>query len=787
MRESKEKRSKESRGRKIVGKGSWTIWCMVLFLLTILQGCGSQQVPDKEQEQTSETLQRETEGTTESQTEPPKQSEPVVLTLVEEEIELTETSINFGDLSIDIPEGVRAEIYIAKDGSQAADLFVADLQYAVPHRIRLEHYTGEWEEEKGLINALLDLTAGERADCKYRYEIGKEYCYLISRAEQNCYALVRKQNIYLIPDDQGGGSDYSFGGLLYGDNVRWRDHQWTIGVAESSQKKSFVKCMQGDKTELFFEYDGNTRECFVYENRYYEQPIQFIKSEKEYAYLETKTDWNFDGYKDLYLHAGQIFLWNAETGQFEKAKLPEEFYPWYMQMFSETQSIWYFDSDYDEQLNMQNETEQLWKWEKNELVLQRECKVEWGEETIRIWAYEGTPDKVLFDETFSKEEWKKDSETVKMLYEQFYAGVVPAEAFYLLHEDNAGQQYIPQELLDKIEQAMRNGTELKTLKAMTEGRELSWEEICSLAREHEDIRKEVVWIEDSEWGKGILLEADGDNDGIKDLLLEEYLGGTAGFTFFIFFQGQEDGTFKYKSRYDHVSEEFAMINFEGKNYLCRTSFDYQKKLYWGFDLFCYEDGRRVEEVYLRLNPADYKVNISDCTDNHYLELAKQTKEMGLGYYAQISEYENVVGSAEQAATPPEEEQDDWTAYREDTDWFESDFNNDGDLELYYKYIWLCSNINTSDILEFGGDRESSITDILYKYDGGAPMMMWVTAYEGENIIHILYFTGLYDFDIVGYRLNGTDLQKLYCIEYQATEGVSVERRCPHETMYEAIR
>ena len=56
-----------------------------------------------------------------------------------------------------------------------------------------------------------------------------------------------------------------------------------------------------------------------------------------------------------------------------------------------------------------------------------------------------------------------------------------------------------------------------------------------------------------------------------------------------------------------------------------------------------------------------------------------------------------------------------------------------------------------------------------------PMMMWVSACEGKNITNILYRTGLYDFNIVGYLMEGDDYAQVYCVEAATEYEVSQER------------
>ena len=70
-------------------------------------------------------------------------------------------------------------------------------------------------------------------------------------------------------------------------------------------------------------------------------------------------------------------------------------------------------------------------------------------------------------------------------------------------------------------------------------------------------------------------------------------------------------------------QEFGIISFEGKNYLCRTDFDYGKKQYNGFSVSCYEDGKIVETVIIRLSADSYNIKVTEC-DERYTDLAQDS-------------------------------------------------------------------------------------------------------------------------------------------------------------------
>ena len=57
---------------------------------------------------------------------------------------------------------------------------------------------------------------------------------------------------------------------------------------------------------------------------------------------------------------------------------------------------------------------------------------------------------------------------------------------------------------------------------------------------------------------------------------------------------------------------------------------------------------------------------------------------------------------------------------------------------------------------------------------GTPIMMWVEPFEEENIINVISLTGLHDFEITGFLLNGAAYTSIYRITAEVTYGVDKE-------------
>ena len=82
-------------------------------------------------------------------------------------------------------------------------------------------------------------------------------------------------------------------------------------------------------------------------------------------------------------------------------------------------------------------------------------------------------------------------------------------------------------------------------------------------------------------------------------------------------------------------------------------------------------------------------------------------------------------------------------------------------------------MGTSECLSFYGDGEGieHTNNALYAIEG-RPIMMWVEPFEGKNIINVISLTGLHDFEITGFLLNGAEYTSIYRITAEVTYGVN---------------
>ena len=751
---------------------------ILIMLAILLTGCGNDVqtedtvIPDMSVQSDVET-QAEDDKEEESTTEEPKPSF-AKMTLLDTEPEPDGNVLLYGNLQISLPEGVTVEQQESEGDAAVIDLVGAESVKSeegygksgpFPPRIWLANYHVEHNDDiREVISAMLDLLSG--VTIRERYISGEERCYLYTynKPYKKGYILIYEDDVYIV-EEVSSESDYSFGGLLEERAVQWKSRTCEFDNEQSSSIHFYSKF----STEIGMTFlvaqtsiKGKMRVLLLYQDGYFSSLYQNIAYEEWSQEPEFK-DCNFDGCLDIAVSdAGsdtRIYLWNAEQKEYEAAQIPEDFsedsWYWYIEYFPETKTIWKCDLDY---------TEILWKWEGTALVKQRECIAEVDGEDVRISAYEGSSTNILFDETVTKEEWEQNSIKVQKLYQQFYAEMVPEESdIYLqaIDYNQESKEYISQALLDTLTKAMLDGTELETLKELMNDKELTKDEVLELAKGNPAMRDDVIEADRS--GNYIMVMVDADNDGIMDIVAEEYFGGTAGFTEYVFYKGQEDGTYQKTSSYDAVREEFGVISYDGKNYLCRTLYDYNKKIYDALSIACYVDGVRVQTAELTFFPEKYDIRLAECIEEKYREFAENIFENSLYFKETIDEYRNIIGSSEEKL--PSKEQ-----YK-----FQCDLDNDGEAEQYSKYIWEPSNMGTSECLYLYGDGEGiEHTNDALRTTEGTPIMMWVKPFEEKNIINVISLTGLHDFEITGFLLNGAEYTSIYRITAEVTYGINKE-------------
>ncbi|MDE7267509.1 MAG: hypothetical protein K2N89_08600 [Lachnospiraceae bacterium] len=707
------------------------------------------------------------------------------LTLLDTKIQLDGNTLSYGKLQITLPDGVTVEQQEPDGGTVVIDLVGAESarekegfyrSKPFPPRIWLANYHVEYDDIMELISALLDLLPG--VSIREQYISGEEHCYLYTYNEytfttdKKGYLLIYEDDVYIV-EEISAESYYGFGALLDDKAVQWKDRTCALEDGNSYEKQLYSKCnVESDMTFLVLQtaIADKMRVLILYRDGYFSSIYQNIVYE-EWRKEPSFKDCNFDGYPDIVVSDTRIYLWNTEQKKYEATQIPEDFseYSWYTRFFPETETIWRYDFDYVRDVEGTTSwddgdyTEILWKWEGAALVKQRECIAEVRGKDVRISAYEGSLSNILFDKTFTREDWEQNRMEVQKLYRQFYAGMVLEENDGRLHTidyDQESEEYIPQALLDIITKAMLDGVELETMEELANDRELTRDEVSAIAKDNLAMRCDLVEAEVCA-GNYIMVMADADNDGIMDIVAEEYFGGTAGFTEYVFYKGQEDGTYQKTSSYDAVQEEFAIISYDGKNYLCRTLYDHNKKIYSGFGIACYVDGVQVQTADLTLFPEEYDIRLAECAGEEYRAFAENIFENSLHFKEMIDEYKNIDGISEESSLMEEYE-------------YQCDLDNDGEAEQYNKSIWLPSNMLSEHLYFYGDGKGIEHTNDALDTVEGTPIMMWVEPFAEKNIINVISLTGLHDFEITGFLLNGAEYTSIYRITAEVTYGVSKE-------------
>ncbi len=325
-------------------------------------------------------------------------------------------------------------------------------------------------------------------------------------------------------------------------------------------------------------------------------------------------------------------------------------------------------------------------------------------------------------------------------------------------ESLTGSQQIPKELIAYLSDPLLGSKEeLKNLMLpMVNDKELTIEEVKELARENPDIKRQLLTITCNSLGQGIWLKADADNDGIEDIFLCEYLGGSLGAVSYYLFKGTKEGRYIFTSKEEELKMEFAFINWEGKNYLAKTTWEFTKKCVDGIQLECYADGRYQGGVELKITAKEGMEGRSIKTS--YLEKEKYSN-LASSLYTLAGTYQS--GTRLSCGTGEEEMKDE--EYNRC-----SDIDNDGVLEKYRISLWQTTNYYTVDSLSYDFEEaklNDQIRDMIYE-NGiiGTPINLWVDETDFGNVIYVLYEDGLYDFHICGYMLTETEYRKLLQVD-----------------------
>lgn len=275
-------------------------------------------------------------------------------------------------------------------------------------------------------------------------------------------------------------------------------------------------------------------------------------------------------------------------------------------------------------------------------------------------------------------------------------------------------------------------------------------------------------------GGGMLLRTDGDNDGIEDLFAWISDGGSMGNNSRVFLKGQEDGSFVRTDAWEDITQELIFIEFEGKNYLLETTYNYYKKYTDGFLVSCFQDGVCCERAYILLTSDGYETDIQ-LSDSDYEELARKIAGMADEGFEKEYSYDWLldIGDGEGKDDAPEGLEDTYRGA-----YYHSDINNDGEEEWYTKYIFYPSSLSAymylEDSLYLQGNSEGE--ELLAYYDleyEGVPLAFWVEHVEetDKQIVCLLCYEGLSRYVVYGILIEGETTSEVMEIDFRGNEKV----------------
>lgn len=693
--------------------------------------------------------------------------EPAKIVWEEVPVELTEKEFTFGGLHLILPVECSLDYQERKDKAISVCLLSEEEPFK---KICFTHYRVDWDSKWELILAAMEFCErGQReAECfSLRTKEGTRQDVFgvsgYSEGEENhFYMLVRDDEMYLLES-----SVFRFEELCQEGRLQWEDLGGWIQIKEENS----IRC-QDEKGQAYLlaeyrESDGSDR-LIIYRDRHFDKPAQILEGR-----LYVEGDINFDGYTDVSIFDEErkerdYLLWDDAKGQFVKASVPESI-GYDKERCDEFQTIWDYDIEYGVWETVE-ETERLYRWEGITLKEIRSITCQIKEEDVRITLTDAESRESLAFGVFPKKGWEQNPE-VRKLYGKFYDGYAPEELYHICHAAAGKEEYIPESLVQALSRELLKGTQDEFVKTLETGRKLSEDEVEEAALKSADIARIRESLGDGFSNYVEMMRADLDNDGWEDIFSEESAGGTGGFRDFKVYQGNEDGEYSYTGRGScDYNWQHTIIGWEGKNFICRDEVDYDKRRLSGLVLEGYQEGRLAEIVRLDLVPERQEVSVVFCQDG-YREPAEKVKQAVPGIYEKTEKYEIIVGDAERKSEDEEEKNIFW-----------SDIDNDKVMERYKKSVWLPSTMSTVEHLEFEmeenceegtEEREEGkedavgamLSDGCDRLGANAWIMLWVDAYDGKNIVNVMYRIGLYDCVVEGYLLQGDgNYSILYTVE-----------------------
>lgn len=284
--------------------------------------------------------------------------------------------------------------------------------------------------------------------------------------------------------------------------------------------------------------------------------------------------------------------------------------------------------------------------------------------------------------------------------------------------------YISREFLDLLEQVLMEEVGAEALAEIVCDYELSEEELEAYSVDSV-VAEYIQKVEEGLSRGGRFYIVDGDNDGTDDIFAWMFDGGSLGNTSRCFLQGRTDGSFQCTWEDDGTTQELGFVHYGDTTYLLETAFNYDTKIADGFIVNLYQNGDIVECLSLKKVMESYEPNIVYQSEG-YEKAAEKYGEEGIDT---LEDGEFHQGTAEAAV-----DQDYPRTYC-------SDLDNDGELEQYWRSVFLPTNIYTRKFLQHGlytgNDSEGESVSILETYGlkyEGVPELFWVDCIGDKNIL-----------------------------------------------------
>lgn len=713
-----------------------------------------------------------------------------MLTQVDTDVRTENSFLYYGELTIELPQGMnfigqKSGEAISQDRRQTEDRnawTVIDLTQGragrLAPRIWIKHYTMGNYNEWAMTGVLLDLLSDTTLCFCYRNNEEDINCFTYTRGCINGFVLSRGDDIYLVEEVCG---EAVFGKLLTCQFVSWSDG--SLAYEEGQSRAAwFDRLVIGEEFFQAVRYtaEDGMRWLILMQDGKYGQIYQKIAIGDTDPVLSEQLickDYNFDGYTDIQISSKVLYLWNPDKKFYEETPVSGEFLQLQeVVFFPDTKVIWGYQSGTDVAQwsnrseagilwKCEVETEILWQWEGKDLIKKRSCRAEIFEESVQLHAYDAMGSLgAEFDEIVTLEAYQKGSGGVRALYERFYDKMVPAETYARAHDieyDREHIQYISQELLAVTADVMSHEAERYEIVPQGNGGWLSEEAVLDIAEDNADLRDAVARTVDIDY---TMLMADGDNDGIMDIIAQEE--SFKDIKDYVFYQGQSDGTYVKTDVFTCAQSEFMVITYEGKNYLRCTDYDRVQCRYENVSIIYFVDGKCVEQAAFELVPEEYGIAPAQYTQEKYSPYAAQLIEDALGYKAAFDEDGVIVGRCEEKLSEYEKYP------------YQCDLNNDGVAEQYTKNLYHMSSEN-SDVyyIRFDGQGDGvGVTNDAFYAMAAVPAMIWAEEYEGRNIVNMMFCTGLEDFEIVCFLLTGLEYEKICGVSAAADYSVNVSGR-----------